>query len=375
MPLLLLLTLLCLAFYLAFVLRAGWHFARIERSAQRQTPKPYISVVIPARNEAANLLDCLQSVLQQDYPQEYFEVILINDHSTDNTASIARSLQGAYPQLSVWDLPSGQRNAYKKAALSYAIERAQGEIILQTDADCIVSPQWLSTIAAYFDADTMLVSGPVQLTYQNHSLQRLQSLESMGLVVLGAGSLVAGTPNMANGANLAYRKKAFLAVGGFQDVDGVASGDDEFLLHKIHQAFPTQLKFAKAKEAIVQTPSQPHWQALKAQRLRWVSKARSYQNRWVNVVQLLSYLGFWSFPLLLLYGFWQPLSWGIFLLAFVSKSLIDFYLMRQAAAFFHNLPLLRSLFLLECLYIPYVLWIGLAGNLVSRYEWKGRSVK
>ena len=90
---------------------------------------------------------------------------------------------------------------------------------------------------------------------------------------------------------------------------------------------------------------------------------------------MLSYLGFWSFPLLLVYGFWQPLAWEVFLLAFALKSLVDFYLMRQAAAFFHNLPLLRSMFLLEWVYIPYVLWIGLAGNLVSRYEWKGRSVK
>ncbi|MEM6344971.1 MAG: glycosyltransferase, partial [Bacteroidota bacterium] len=328
MSLILSLTLLCLFFYLGFVLRAGWHFARIERSvlpiAIGSLPsKNFISVVIPARNEAENIASCLSSVLQQDYPPERFDVILINDHSTDETASIARSLQEAYPQLKVYDLPSGQRNAYKKAALSYAIERSQGEIILQTDADCIVPPQWLSTIASFFDEQTMLVSGPVQLTYQNHWLQRLQSLESKGLVVLGAGSLTAGTPNMANGANLAYRKEAFEAVGGFNNVDGVASGDDEFLLHKIHQAFPGKLKFAKAKEAIVKTPAQPNWSALKAQRLRWVSKARAYENRWVNVVQLLSYLGFWSFPLLLVYGFWQPLSWVIFLLAFGLKSLID----------------------------------------------------
>lgn len=375
MSILLLLTLTSLAFYLAFVLRSAWYFSQIERSARPQTESPYISIVIPARNEADGIVVCLESVLQQTYPSERFEVLLINDHSTDETASLARSLQGRYPQLSVLDLPSGERNAYKKAALAYAIERSQGEIILQTDADCIVSAQWLATMAHHFDADTMLVSGPVHLTHTSHWLQRLQSLESMGLVVLGAGSLHAGQPNMANGANLAYRKSAFEAVGGFKEVDGVASGDDEFLLHKIHQAFPGQVRFAKSPEAIVRTPAQNSWTALKAQRLRWVSKARAYQNRWVNVVQLLSYLGFWSFPLLLLYGFWQPLAWGIYLLIFCLKTAIDYYLMRQAAAFFSKLPLLRSLFLLELLYTPYVLWIGLAGNMISRYEWKGRSVR
>ncbi|MEL6593392.1 MAG: glycosyltransferase family 2 protein [Bacteroidota bacterium] len=255
------------------------------------------------------------------------------------------------------------------------MHQAKGEIILQTDADCYLPETWASEMSAHFGGEVQLVSGPVLLTHSRHWLQSLQCLESIGLVVLGAGSLAGGKPNMANGANLAFRRQAFHEVGGYQGIDSVASGDDELLLQKFHAAYPGQLRFAKSDQAIVQTPALDNWSALKSQRLRWVSKARTYQNRGVNFVQLLSYLGFWSFPLCLLYGFWQ--WWGplVALGLLLLKSIIDLVLMRKAAAFFHKLPLLRWLGLLELVYIPYVLWIGIAGNLVSRYEWKGRSVR
>ena len=365
----------CLLFYLGFVLRAAWYFHRIPCNKPQTSFLPFVSVVIPARNEAAYIRQCLLSVLQQDYPSEKFELILVDDHSTDETLQIAQSLQAAYPKLKTLNLSEQDRNAYKKAALSLGIETAKGEIILQTDGDCQAKTNWLRSMLAQFEDDTVLVSGPVHLTYEDHWLPKLQSLEYIGLVCLGAGSLAAGSPNMANGANLAYRKAAFEAVGGFKGVDGVASGDDEFLLHKLHQAYPGRLRFAKCPAAIIRTPAQPDWSSLRRQRLRWVSKARAYQNRWVNVVQLLSYLGFVSFPLTFLYGFWYSWSWGLLGVCFLLKCLTDYVLMRKGAAFFHKLPLLRWLIPLELLYIPYVLWIGIAGNLISSYEWKGRKVK
>lgn len=374
MTLLLGLTSACFLFYLAFILRCARYFQRIPCPEEGPSPVPFVSVIIPARNEAANIEHCLRSVLRQSYPRDCFEVILVNDHSTDDTAKIARSLLPQHPQLQVWDLPDQQINAYKKAALTYGIHRAKGEIIVQTDADCWMGEAWLERMIASFSPQTGLVSGPVRLTYRDNWLEKLQSLELMGLVGIGAGSLAAGAPNMCNGANLAYRKTVFEEVGGFAEVDGVASGDDEFLLHKVHQS-PWQLAFTKCPEAIVLTPAQPDWPSLKAQRLRWVSKARSYQNRWVNVVQLLSYLGFWLFPLLLGLSLWQTEAlWG-FLLAFGLKLGADYVLMSRMTQFFQQAFLMRYLIPLQGVYIPYVLWIGIAGNLVQRYRWKDRSVR
>jgi cellulose synthase/poly-beta-1,6-N-acetylglucosamine synthase-like glycosyltransferase len=361
--------------YAGFVLRSAWHFSRIRCQASLPDPAPFVSVLIPARNEERRIAACLHSVLNQDYPAGRFEVILVNDHSTDATREIALLFSLRYPNLRLLDLDERPSNAYKKAALSLGAAKAQGEILVQTDADCEMGPQWLKRMVAQFGERTALVSGPVRLLYRDAWLERLQALESMGLVALGAGSMAAERPNMCNGANLAYRKSVFEQVGGFEGLKDVASGDDELLLQKVHLLGGYELRFAKCRDAIVYTHSLPSWAELKAQRLRWVSKARNYLDRRVNLVQALSYLAFLSLPLSALLGLLDPRFAVLAAELFLLKVLADCLLMYQAARFFHNLRLLRQILLLQLVYIPYVLWIGIAGNLVKEYAWKGRRVR
>ncbi|MFK7969704.1 MAG: glycosyltransferase [Bacteroidia bacterium] len=325
-----------------------------------------ITVIIPARNEAANIEACLQAVLAQDQPN--FEIILVNDHSTDNTAELARAIAKGDKRLQVIDLHDREQNAYKKAAITQAISLAKGDIIVQTDADCTMGPQWLSSMHNAFVAGADLVSGPVKLQHNDSLFGKLQALEHQGLVMLGGGSLLGGFPNMANGANLAYRRSSFYQVGGFNGISDVASGDDELLLQKMHQA-GMALDFVQDKDAIVYTPAMEKLSGFKAQRLRWVSKAKSYQNRMVNVVQLISYMAFWAFPAWALMARWDFLWGGIAL-----KIAVDFLLMLHAARFFRTFRLLWLLPVLEPLYLIYVLWVGIAGNLVKTYTWKDRSV-
>jgi cellulose synthase/poly-beta-1,6-N-acetylglucosamine synthase-like glycosyltransferase len=363
--------------YVAFVFRSAWHFMRIPCEApEESTLRPMVSVVIPARNEAKTLARCLDSVLGQTYPPQAFEVIVVNDHSTDATAAIAYIMAQRFPErIRLIDLAvEGPTVAYKKAALTAGVKAARGEIILQTDADCEVPDTWIDCMISHLGPRTGLVAGPVLLTHDGHWLQRLQTLELMGLVVLGGGSMAARHPNLANGANLGYRKEVFWEVNGFEGVDGVASGDDELLLQKIHRLGKYELRFVRCRSALVRTPAQATWPDLKAQRLRWVSKARYYLNRWPNVIQAISYLAFLGLPTLGVMGFWEPeaavLAWQLLML----KLIVDLLLMYQAGSFFCNLPLLRWLPLLEILYIPYVLWVGLAGNLIKHYRWKDRIV-
>lgn len=289
----------CLLFYVLFTLRAAWYFSREKKPIPPPSPTwPSVSVIIPARNEAHQLATCLATVLKQSYPGTW-EVWLVNDHSTDDTLARAQEMARQSPQLHVWDLQvTGQTQAFKKAALKAGIEQAKGEIIVQTDADCEVGEAWLKTLVSPFLQGVDFVSGPVALTYAPKPIEALQALEVMGLGILGAGSLLAGTPNMCNGANMAYRKNLFFELGGLQDAQHVASGDDEFLLQKFHRA-GKKLAFAKDERAIVHTSALTDWSSLKAQRLRWVSKARNYLDRRVNIVQLLSYIGFWFFPAML----------------------------------------------------------------------------
>ena len=226
----------------------------------------------------------------------------------------------------------------------------------------------------HFDLDTALVSGPILLTHGDHWLEKFQTLESMGLVAIGGGSLAAGHPNMANGANFAYRKSVFEAINGFEGVDHVASGDDELLLQKVHARPEYQLRFAKCKDAIVRTPCMSSWKAFKAQRLRWVSKSRHYPNRWVNVSQGIAYLAHWSIVVLGVLALMDSTYlWG-FVAVTLLKIGVDFLLLRQAAVFFHKLPLLTWVLALQPLHILYVIWIGIAGGLTKTYTWKDRSV-
>jgi biofilm PGA synthesis N-glycosyltransferase PgaC len=358
----------CLLFYCGLVLFSALNiWARSRRESNVDVSELlFISVVIPARNEEQNIEACLRSVLAQSYP--HFEVIMINDHSTDQTRAIADSIAGEDERLRVFDLTTSDTIAYKKAAITQGVSAAKGDIIVQTDADCEVGTEWLGTIAGQFARGYDFVSAPVLLNNTSSLFSSLQSLEYQGLVMMGGGSLLGGFPNMANGANMAYRKSAFEKVHGFAGVSHVASGDDELLLQKIHKA-GMKLDFLLDQRAIVRTKTMDSFAAFKAQRLRWVSKARAYDNRWINLVQLISFAAFMAFPVWILMGKWEWLLAGFF-----GKMMIDVTLMLQSARFFRTFRLLWLLPVLELVYIPYVLWVGIAGNFIKQYRWKDRTV-
>lgn len=381
--------------YVGFVLRSAWFFGRIApANAAAVHERPRLSVVIPARNEGQNLALCLGSLAKQRYPN--FEVWVIDDGSTDNTAAIASQFAQADTRFHLLTNPPIAGIAHKKAAVTHGIRHATGSIIVQTDADCVAGPDWLATVAAHFDAETALVSAPVCLlpaqdgllpsalrvstqqepmpTGWSRLLQMAQQFEYAGLMALGGGGMAGGTPNMCNGANLAYRKSAFEAIGGFSAVDTFASGDDEMLLQKLHAAGFRQ-RFVRSFAAVVYSPAMPNWPALKRQRLRWVSKARFYPNRSLNLIQLMSYGAFAGVPALLLAGIWWPQAWALLALNLALKTAADAWLMTLAARLLRRPYLLRYLLPMQVLYVAYVLWVGLAGNLVRSYEWKGRLVR
>lgn len=366
---------LCMAGYAAFVLRCAWFFYHIPcLSPEKAQPLPMVSVIVPARNEAAGIRACLTALCAQHYPRERMEVIAVNDHSSDDTWEIIQAMGGEYPHLRAINLNAHDTVAYKKAALQAGIRAARGEIILQTDADGIAGPAWVATMVAHFTPETGLVAGPVWLDHQGTHLERLQSVEYMGLALIAGGSIQGGRPNMCNGANMGFRKALFEAVGGYAGIDHLASGDDELLMHKVHRSGLAQIRYAKCRKAIVRSRALPNWKALKAQRLRWVSKARHYQHRQVNAAQVQAYLAFLGIPLTFLLSLGRPELLPFPLLLTAVKIGVEGVTMYLAARFFHKLPLLPLAFLYQPLYLAYVLWVGVAGSLTTRYEWKGRTV-
>jgi cellulose synthase/poly-beta-1,6-N-acetylglucosamine synthase-like glycosyltransferase len=232
---------------------------------------------------------------------------------------------------------------------------------------------WLSAMLDGFQEDTGMVSGPVTLEGDT-LLMEFQALEFMGLIAVGAAGIAAKQPTMCNGANLAYRKSAFEAVGGFAGIDHIASGDDELLMHKIAATRQYQIAFVRNQDAIVHTAAQANWQDLKRQRIRWVSKSTAYKRRSITMTLVLAYLAMLGFPFLLVAGFWEPRLWAWLLSNLLLKILAEAVVIYPAAVFFGKLRLMKWLPFEQVAHIAYVLWVGIAGNRKS-YEWKGRKVK
>ncbi|RYF47129.1 MAG: glycosyltransferase, partial [Cytophagaceae bacterium] len=213
-----------------------------------------ITVIIPVRNEAENLPRLLNDLSAQTY--SHFSVIIADDASTDSTAELARaySSTASYPLtvLSLVDDPTVA--SPKKRAIAQSISQATGELIVTTDGDCRVGPDWLSAVAqCYSKTGAQLISGPVTFTTNRTVFGSLQTVEFASLIGAGAATLAMGKPTMCNGANLCYQKAAFISVNGFSGVDHVASGDDELLMHKIATHYPQGIRFLKSQAAIVET--------------------------------------------------------------------------------------------------------------------------
>ena len=386
---------LLMTWYAGYLFRCHYYFERLpevaptdpagnnhlkSKEAQIQDPAeevlqllPTVTIIVPARNEAANIATCLQAIFAQQYPTDRFEVILVNDHSEDETREIALAIGQGQSNFQIIDLEEKQGVAYKKAAVAKGISQAKGEIILVTDADCQMGPEWCATMAAAFSPTTGMVSGPVLLD-SNSPFEDFQALEFMGLIAVGAGSIGAGTPNMCNGANLAYRKQVFEEVGGFSGIDQIASGDDELLMHKIADQTEWEIGFAKDPRAVVRTDALPTWQAFKAQRLRWVSKSTHYEKSSITWIMVISYLAILGLPILFLLAPFFPVLWPFLVINFSLKVLAEATILRAAAIFFDKLALLRWLIPEQIAHVAYVLWVGIAGNRKS-YTWKGRTVK
>jgi len=330
--------------------------------------------VVSARNESANIEICLKSILKQNYPKNLFEVWLIDDHSDDDTLEISRKIAASNLRiLSLKDLGG----TGKKRAITMAIERTKAQLVVTTDADCVVSANWLKTLAGFYEQNEVkFFTGPVVFEPCQSVLQKIWALDFIGMMGITGASVFKGWSNMSNGANLAYERAAFLAVDGFKGIDQIASGDDLLLMEKIARHFPNQVAFVKSREAIVKTLPPENMRHFLQQRIRWTSKSQFYQD-WkittiLGLVWLFNVSIIVSFTLFLL-GYPQLGMWICGQL--FCKFLVDWIFLKSCMDFFKEKSKLLWLFLpTQFFQIPYIVWVGLVGNLGRKYEWKGRKV-
>ena len=276
-------TLLGIALVHALVI-GSWRSAIAERRNQDAEIKdgaPMMSVIVPARDEERGIAQVLQDLHAQAFPKERYEVIVVDDASSDRTASIARGMCPQWPGLRVLS----NAGAGKKAAITTGAIAASHDHIVLTDADTRCGPERLKAIAmAMCEQQADLLILPVR-TEGHGLLGWLQSTEQAALLGMSMGSALNGAPVLAYGANLAFTAAAFREVGGFAN-DRFASGDDLFLLRRM-QAQGKRIGVLFSKDVLVTTDAMSTWGAFFSQRLRWAGKMRGA----IGVMTLLGPLG------------------------------------------------------------------------------------
>jgi cellulose synthase/poly-beta-1,6-N-acetylglucosamine synthase-like glycosyltransferase len=340
------------------------------------TPATAISIIIAARNEEDNIAACIHSVCRQQYPAHLLQIIIIDDNSTDKTFLIAGNIFYEGVEKICIQLPPVQNNpAPKKRAIETGIGLARGTLIVTTDADCIADPLWLAQIALYYEqTGNVFIAAPVKIKTGSSLLSKFQALDFLTMQGITGASVFKHFHNMCNGANLAYEKKVFFEVGGFSDIDKIASGDDMLLMGKIAKQYPARTGFIKSPDAVVTTLPAAGWLSFFQQRIRWASKATHYRQPAIFFVLLLVYLTNLMIFCFLLIGFFQKFAFVLFLFLCVAKFFMEYFFVRETATFFKKMDLLPWLLLLQPLHIVYIVLSGFLGQFKT-YEWKGRKLK
>lgn len=380
----------CLLLTFGYVLlmlayRTGWARQEDFHPPVAFQPVTFISVIIPARNEANNIGACLESIISQQYPKNLFEVIVVDDHSEDETANIA----GKYARENVRyirlsDVLKGKDNvnAYKKAALSAGIAQCRGVLIVTTDADCIAPGTWLLQIAALYEAKKpSMIVAPVIYSCNGSILQLFQLTDFMSMQGITVATHALRLGNMSNGANLAFSKKAYEHVQGYDGTEHLASGDDYLLMMKIARLNPQGIAYLKSDKAIVSTLPQPTWRDFLQQRIRWASKSGKYNDSKLTAILLLVYLfNFCILAAFVMGIFYHELA--IFAAGILLVKIIIEYLFIVAVANFFSVSMSNKIKRKMLGYFPllqplHILYIVLAGFLgfIGGYEWKGRKVR
>jgi cellulose synthase/poly-beta-1,6-N-acetylglucosamine synthase-like glycosyltransferase len=372
-----------LALALAYFLLIRFYTRHWNALPQWEIPDDYIpastiSVIIAARNESLPIEACLRSVLQQNYPADLFEVIVVDDYSEDDTAAKVAAFKA--PNLHLVRLadcdPDPGIRAFKKKAIETGINRAKGELIVVTDADCIVQPDWLRLIASLYERKkAILIAAPVEFHLENNAITRFQSLDLLGMMAITGAGIHTRTMRMCNGANLAYSRKAFLEAGGFSGLDGIASGDDMLLAQKMALTHADRIFYLKNKAAAVFTEAKPDWKSFFNQRLRWASKSAHYIEWRVTAALGIVYVFCMNILFSLVMSVWYPLLIPVFLIPLALKAIIDYYFLKNISSWFNRGELLYRFLPSFFLHCWYIICVGTASMVVKKYEWKGRKVR
>jgi cellulose synthase/poly-beta-1,6-N-acetylglucosamine synthase-like glycosyltransferase len=364
-------------FYGVFAL---WLLVGVEKSRRRHREAPAavneslpsVSIIVSARNEAPDIDACLEALAAQQYCAA-FQVIVVNDHSTDDTAARVRQHAEQWPgtgELVLIEAPDPPLHAGpKKNALAGGIAASDGELLLFTDADCQPPPGWVaSMVDCFVEEQVGLVAGYADRTADGF-LARILAVDDLGIGALGEGGIGHGAGLSCTGRSLAYRRRLYDEVGGFASIGHLISGDDVYFLRHVAASGVWQMRYNAAAEAVVrETRERQALGTVFRQKLRHASKASRYE----GAARLLG-LGVYAYHLALAAGVVRAVLGGegqiFFCLVWGSRWVLDLALLWRFAPRPEDRRRLLHLPFLEFLYIPYVLLFVPLARIVG-FRWR-----
>jgi len=345
-----------------------------ERSPQKDTPS--VSVLIAARNEELRIRTCIESLLQSEYSREKFEILIIDDRSTDRTLEIAREYERLHSNvraIPVTKMLAGMSG--KASTICQGIDHARGELMLVTDADCIVQPGWMAAMARHFESSVGLVGGFTLLSpissvkhllnagFKDRQAAKVQTLDWMYLLTVGVGAAGLGKPVSILGNNFGFRRKAYDQVGGYRAM-GFSIIEDFALMQKLLKETDWQVKFPLDHQTCIFSFPPSTWKQFLDQRRRWAAGGKEVG----FFAKYLMILAFARHLAIILSGM---VSWQLFLAGIASTFIVDFAMLLHAGIALKRRDLLKHFFLFELYYFVHSFAFAPTVALPTTVHWKG----
>jgi len=336
-----------------------------------------LTVIVVIRNEEAHIKACIQSILSQSYDSDLFEIIVVDDFSTDSSVSKVEEFKEKVKLIRLADTlgPKFASLANKKRGITQAVEQAKYEFVLCGDGDCVYGPDWIKSMMQYYEKyNKQFFSAPVEFQRGDSIWRKFLDMDQIAMIGVTAGSIGQKKPVMASGANMFFVKQTFYEVGGYEDNNDVASGDDVFLMQKIFIQDQKTIGFVKNKQAISKTAAPKSFREFLNQRIRWTSKSARMIDPKVKAVLTFNYLFYLSCFLNLFVLPLVDISFlfiGILMLAL--KMVIDTLFFSNMLAFFDRKDLFNYMLPIQLMHITYVSLLGVLA-IFGNYTWKGRRI-
>jgi len=328
-------------------------------------PLPFVSIIVPIRNEATNIKACLKSITSNTYPHDKYEIIVIDDFSTDNSFQIISELN--HPKVSIVQMKDSlvdDSESHKKVALKKGIEKSRGNLIIQTDGDTLVPTDWLNLHVQNYNKKKICSTGPIKIDKGRNLLTNFQALDNIGMMAVTNAGIKSGHWHLANGANMSYIKET----AGIEQGMDLASGDDVFKIQELAKVDKRSVDFILSQNSIVTTAPMNSFFSFFQQRKRWASKNAKYTSKKLN--GLMGFIWVTNIYLVLItivFPLQGIIIWSI-------KGFLDTVYLLMLMPFFNVKMSSLKIFTLTFFHTLYIIWFGIFAIVPSSYHWKNRQL-